>query len=495
MSASMPTAATQPTPGAAAGASGAAASQGAQAKAQAQSPLGVFEALLAAIAVNQGAATAVATQGATAASGKPADGEKGPTSDAAKGDEAAAQGADATNAATTPPDSTLALLISPIVAIPIATTAASTAGATGANAPQTKTETQAQVAAATAAGGALTQPAAGASIAATDPNATKDALAQAHAGALAAAAPSAAATLVATTAAANRSPVAALKVEAPQVESGPSSATPAADQPTSPLTTALAAAPVASAAAKPPAPAATAGVSNKTDSAKGVRVDGVRVDAVAQGPASSAAPGQLQIADDGDQAPSREGDPQAPIVEAKADQSNGAQPAANFTTSAAATPTTLAQAAAVPVHASPETVASLAARIAKKLDARTTNFDIQLDPAGLGKVNVHVQIGSDGKMSAAMLFDTPQAAAELRARAGELHRAMEQSGFDLTGGMSFDVSSGGGQGGRPTGQDTDSGATFRGRAFQQALDTTADAPLVSQLYVRQASQAGIDIRI
>ena len=74
-----------------------------------------------------------------------------------------------------------------------------------------------------------------------------------------------------------------------------------------------------------------------------------------------------------------------------------------------------------------------------------------------------------------MSFDTPQAAAELKARSGELQQALEQSGFDLSGGMSFDVAGDRGQGGQAQNQQPEAGAAFRGRAFQAALDTTADA--------------------
>jgi hypothetical protein len=98
-------------------------------------------------------------------------------------------------------------------------------------------------------------------------------------------------------------------------------------------------------------------------------------------------------------------------------------------------------------------------------------------------------------MSAAMSFDTPQAAAELRSRSVELQHALAQSGFDVSGGMSFDVSTDRGQNGQAQNQQQDSGAAFRGRAFQAAHDTTADTPLVSQLSLRRTSASGVDIRI
>src|SRR4029078_13311066 len=74
----------------------------------------------------------------------------------------------------------------------------------------------------------------------------------------------------------------------------------------------------------------------------------------------------------------------------------------------------------IPVRGSPQTVANLAAQIAKKLEGGSALFDVQLAPAGLGRVDVRMEIGASGRMTAAMTFDTPQGGAELRARARAL---------------------------------------------------------------------------
>jgi flagellar hook-length control protein FliK len=186
---------------------------------------------------------------------------------------------------------------------------------------------------------------------------------------------------------------------------------------------------------------------------------------------------------------------QGPLVSAKSDgpgttQSQADGPATASTT----TPATLTQAAAAVIRGAPQTVANLAAQIVKKLDGRSSRFDVQLDPVGLGKVDVRIAIAADGRMSAAMRFDTPQAAAELKSRSAELQQAMEKAGFNLSGGMSFDVASDRGQGGQAQNQQADAGAAFRGRAFQAALDT-ADAAPPPQLTLRRTALAGVDIRI
>ncbi|HEV7383447.1 MAG TPA: flagellar hook-length control protein FliK, partial [Phenylobacterium sp.] len=247
----------------------------------------------------------------------------------------------------------------------------------------------------------------------------------------------------------------------------------------------------------------------KPVSAKGSRIDITKTAAAPGAPATAAAAtatpalGSSAKAADAltagaDQAPKAaiEDPSQGPALEAKAGAAGPApSPADPNATAATTTPATLIHAAAAAVRGAPQTVANLAAQIVKKLDGRTSQFDVQLDPAGLGKVDVRIAIGADGRMSAAMRFDTPQAAAELKSRSAELQQAMEQAGFDLSGGMSFDVAGGRGQGGQAHDQQAEPGAAFRGRAFQTALDATADANPPPQLTLRRTALAGVDIRI
>lgn len=152
------------------------------------------------------------------------------------------------------------------------------------------------------------------------------------------------------------------------------------------------------------------------------------------------------------------------------------------------------------VRGSPETVATLAAQIIKKLESQSTRFDLELNPGGLGKVDVRIDIGAHGRITAAMTFDNPQAASDLKARANELQRAMEQAGFDMSGGMSFDVAGDRGQQPRQAWQEqTDNnGQGFRGQAFRAALDTAGaatDAAINGALRLRRGVNAGLDLRI
>ena len=56
------------------------------------------------------------------------------------------------------------------------------------------------------------------------------------------------------------------------------------------------------------------------------------------------------------------------------------------------------------------TVAHLAAQIVKKLEGQASRFEIELTPAGLGKVEVRMEVSAHGHVAASLSFDNPQAA-------------------------------------------------------------------------------------
>jgi len=152
----------------------------------------------------------------------------------------------------------------------------------------------------------------------------------------------------------------------------------------------------------------------------------------------------------------------------------------------------------------PATAPHLAAEISRKFEGKSAQFDISLTPEGRGKVDVKITINARGEVSAAMKFDNPQAAAELKGRAAELQRALEQSGFSLSqDGISF--SDGQGQGfnapqQQASQQDWQETArrTAQNRMFQDSNDLADAAALrvaeASSAYSRR-SNTGVDVRI
>jgi flagellar hook-length control protein FliK len=493
---------TAPTPAAGAtAAAGASTGVGGAHGAQVTGLPAIFEAMLATLTQAEDAATAGVASVQAAAGGKvvagaaktPDDGKtKGKTADATDG-----QAATATATGTTVPDATVALLVpAPTSATTQASAAVAGDDAAGGQANSSGPKTPALPVAAALAQGADADADAGkaktAALAAD--SAGLNAPANAKTDAIPTAAQAPAATQAAAMIPAPTDASAAAQVQAPGLEAAANTAAEAAAQ-------ASAQASVQSGAKTAPSTATLTPVDGKAAASKVVRSD---VAKASSGPTDATALFASNAGKNADAlapiagAASKAGSPDKgsqAAADTEADQPAASQAPADPATSATTTPATLIAAAAVAVRGSPETVANLAAQIVKKLDARSTQFEVQLDPAGLGKVDVRVEIGADGKMSAAMSFDTPQAAAELRARSNELQQALAQSGFDVSGGMSFDVSTDRGQNGQAQNQQPQAGAAFRGRAFQAALDTTADTPPAT-LFTRQRSSAsGVDIRI
>lgn len=77
------------------------------------------------------------------------------------------------------------------------------------------------------------------------------------------------------------------------------------------------------------------------------------------------------------------------------------------------------------------TTAELAAQFVTRLGQRVSRFDMVLTPETLGTVDVSMEVGKDGQLQARMVFDTPAAAQEMRARAEELRRQLAEAGFNL----------------------------------------------------------------
>ncbi len=78
-----------------------------------------------------------------------------------------------------------------------------------------------------------------------------------------------------------------------------------------------------------------------------------------------------------------------------------------------------------------ETTAQIAAQITRKLEGRSTRFEMALTPEGLGRVDVSLDIDADGQLAARLAFDNPVAAMDLRGRVDELRRQLEDQGFKL----------------------------------------------------------------
>jgi len=73
--------------------------------------------------------------------------------------------------------------------------------------------------------------------------------------------------------------------------------------------------------------------------------------------------------------------------------------------------------------------AQIAAQIVKRLERRSTRFEMALTPDDLGRIDVSLDIDAQGQLSARLAFDNPLAAADLRGRVDELRRQLTDAGF------------------------------------------------------------------
>ncbi|WP_158916600.1 flagellar hook-length control protein FliK [Caulobacter sp. S45] len=86
------------------------------------------------------------------------------------------------------------------------------------------------------------------------------------------------------------------------------------------------------------------------------------------------------------------------------------------------------------------TAADLGGQIATQVSAGGSQFQLQLNPGGLGQVTVTVQIGANRQLTASLAFEHQDAASALSAHSDELQKSLEQAGFSVAaGGFSFTV--------------------------------------------------------
>lgn len=140
-------------------------------------------------------------------------------------------------------------------------------------------------------------------------------------------------------------------------------------------------------------------------------------------------------------------------------------------------------------RAAVETLSALSMQISKKLEQGSTKFAIELYPADLGKVEVALHIGRDGKTTAHLTFDSPVTAASFGASEPELRQQLADAGLSVDkDSLSFssrDSSSqgGGGSFGSALAQDQQQQSQARqaSRALQAANKVADDSDLNAAL--------------
>lgn len=121
----------------------------------------------------------------------------------------------------------------------------------------------------------------------------------------------------------------------------------------------------------------------------------------------------------------------------------------------------------------PATTIQVYQRMVERFDGRAQRYEIRLDPAELGRVDVRIEVGADKKVHAVLAAHDSAALTDLMRGQRSLERALSDAGFDLAeGGIRFEMS--GDQGRNPANDTNGNGRSNVWRGFN-TVDVAVDA--------------------
>jgi flagellar hook-length control protein FliK len=134
----------------------------------------------------------------------------------------------------------------------------------------------------------------------------------------------------------------------------------------------------------------------------------------------------------------------------------------------------------------------VAVEIAANVAGGKSRFEIRLDPAELGRIDVRMDVDRHGQVTSHLTVEKPETLAMLRQDAPQLQRALEAAGLKTgDGGLQFslrDQSSSGQNSGNESGRN--------GQRVIVSEDDTIPAVTAQRSYGRAlGSNSGVDIRI
>jgi flagellar hook-length control protein FliK len=92
------------------------------------------------------------------------------------------------------------------------------------------------------------------------------------------------------------------------------------------------------------------------------------------------------------------------------------------------------------MQAAPQAAVQVYSRIVERFDGRAQRFEVRLDPAELGRVDVRIEIGADKKVHAVLAAHDSAALSDLMRGQRALERALSDAGIDLKdGGLKFEL--------------------------------------------------------
>jgi flagellar hook-length control protein FliK len=202
------------------------------------------------------------------------------------------------------------------------------------------------------------------------------------------------------------------------------------------------------------APSASAGAPSAHDT----------VSAIANGPAVTATP-----------------DVNAQAALSAAPQTTAAAPAISATNLTA----TSATSAAVPLS-------GLAVEIAASARSGKTSFDVRLDPADLGRIDVRINVDRNGQVTSHLTVEKPETLAMLQQDAPQLRQSLDDAGLKTgNGGLQFSLRD-------QSSSNQNNGNQANGNAQRLVIseDDAVPAAVAGRSYGRMlGSNGGVDIRV
>ncbi|HVY87852.1 MAG TPA: flagellar hook-length control protein FliK [Hyphomonadaceae bacterium] len=99
------------------------------------------------------------------------------------------------------------------------------------------------------------------------------------------------------------------------------------------------------------------------------------------------------------------------------------------------------------LQSAPAAVVQVGTRFIERFDGRAQRFEVRLDPAELGRVDVRIEVGADKKVHAVLAAHDSAALTDLMRGQRSLEQALRDSGIDLAdGGIKFELSQDSGRG-------------------------------------------------
>ena len=133
----------------------------------------------------------------------------------------------------------------------------------------------------------------------------------------------------------------------------------------------------------------------------------------------------------------------------------------------------------------------VALEIAANVKSGKTSFEIRLDPADLGRIDVRVQIDQNGQVTSHLTVEKPETLSMLRQDAPQLQQALSDAGLKTdSGGLQFSLRD------QSSGQNSGNGGNPNAQRLIISDEDAVPAAVAGRSYGRSlGSNTGVDIRV